>query len=211
MSGGANDRNPSSRRRSTFAESLEADDAPHPLGARNNVASTFSRSHRVVRRLREQICADLARELELDQLPDLDAAELEASLGAFIGKHFHALGRGDEEVAHKKALGEVAKLRFVCAEHDSLALVQLLVKHEWSSSLALIAIVREQLNGEQLVRLSDSDSIALNAACKRAFKKHSHAGLEGLTLLDAVVDALASDLDAICDRASCGETCSPAF
>ena len=100
MSGGAKDRNPS-RRRSTFAESLEADDAPHPLGARNNVASTFSRSHRVARRLREQICADLARELELDQLPDLDAAELEASLGAFIDKHFHALGRGDEEFAHK--------------------------------------------------------------------------------------------------------------
>lgn len=202
------------RRRSTFAESLAEDDAPHPLGARNASGSTFSRSHRIVRRLREQICCDLTRELELDQLPaDLDPAELEASLGAFVEKHFPGLGRGDEEVAQKKALGEIAKLRFVLAERDPLELVRLLVEHGWSSSLALISTVRARLDGDQLASLSDSDSVALNASCKRAFKKHSHAGLSGPTLLDAVCDALASDLDAICDRASCvnRETCSPAF
>ena len=73
--------------------------------------------------------------------------------------------------------------------------------------------MREQLDGDRLARLSDSGSTALNASCKRAFKKHSHKGLDGLTLLDAVVAELAADLDAICDRASCanGETCSPAF
>lgn len=198
-----------SRRRSTFADTLGEDDAPQPLAPRN-ASATFSRSDRIVRRLREKICADLAQELELDELPDLDAAELEASLGAFIGKH--SLGRGDEEIAHKKALGEVAKLRFVLAEHDSLELVQTLAKHEWSSSLALIAAVREQLDGEQLARLSDAGSTALNASCKRVFKKHSHKGLVGLTLLDAVVAELAADLDGG-DGASCanGETCSPAF
>jgi hypothetical protein len=197
------------RRRSTFAESLEDDGGPQPLGARN----TFSRSHRIVRRLREQIFQELTQELELDQLPDLDPAAVETSLSVFIEKHFYGLGRGIEDAAHKKAFGEVAKLRFVLAEHDSLELVQLLTKHEWSSSLALLSAVRDQLDGVRLASLSSSDSVALNASCKRSFKKHSHAGLDGLTLLDAVVAELASDLDAICDRASCVnlETCSPTF
>lgn len=196
-----------SRRRSTFAESLEADDGSHPLGASNRIGSTFSRSHRLVRRLREQICCDLARELELDQLPDLDSA-----LGAYIEKHFHG-GRGDEEVMQKKTLGEIAKLRFVLAEDTPFELVQLLAKHEWSSSLALIEAVRTKLDGDRLASLSDDESAALNASCKRYFKKHSHAGLVGLALLDAVVTELASDLDAICGRQSCmnDETRSPAF
>jgi hypothetical protein len=172
-----------------IAESLE----DRPLATLTN-GNTFGRADRMTRKLRAHILAAL----DLDELPAADVKEIDRALGVFVERNGFA--KGDERAVGQKALGQYTKLRFVLDELDDLALTRELARSDFSSSLALLRKVREQLPPDQLQGLHESASTELAVKTKSSFKKHSHAGLGGRALLEAVIGDCCADLHGLASK-----------
>jgi len=166
-----------------------------PLSTLNINSHTFGREHRLARRLRERVLAEL-----VDDHEALDVGALDDSLRAFLARN--ALQRLDDEgPAWKKLLGEVLKLEFVLDDLDRQALVAELATHAWSSSAVLFKHVLAGVGRDDAPAPPAADGSALAQRCRAHFKRCSRAGLGGRALLDAVIDACRAELGGPCDAA----------